>query len=64
MSGFEIRSVAYRAPFSVVKNGKMFNIVDKKGLGIASFGIDSCAAEIFCQSANDFSRRILDEHRA
>jgi hypothetical protein len=67
MSGFERRSVAYRAPFKVVKiqNGAVFyNIVDKNGLGVASFGIDSNAAEVFCESANILSERILDEHRA
>lgn len=67
MNGFERRSVAYRAPFSVKKmegRNPSYNIVDKNGLGVASFGIDEVAASIFCESANEFSQRILDEHRA
>lgn len=67
MSGLEMRSVSYRAPFKVVKTNDgrgFYNIVDRNGLGVASFGIDKTAAEVFCESANVFSKRVLDEHRA
>jgi len=68
MTRFSTRSVAYKAPFSVVEvfnphvtniNGRQvaYNIVDKKGLGVAEFGVDQNAAKWFCAAATCMQER-------
>lgn len=75
MNGFSTRIVAYKAPFSVVEvfnprvtniNGRQvaYNIVDKKGLGVAEFGVDQNAAQWFCAAANLYAGELLNDHRA
>lgn len=75
MNGYNMRQNAHKAPFSVLEvfdphvtniNGRQvaYNIVDKKGLGVAKFGVDRNVAEWFCAAANLYAGEILNDHRA
>lgn len=65
ISNFQMRRVARLAPFKVVKiksldsqQNTIFNITDRKGLGIASCGVDYDAAIWICNAMNDYSKSI------
>lgn len=65
ISNFQMRRVARLAPFKVVKiksddaqQNAIFNIIDSKGLGIASCGVDYDAAIWICNAMNDYSKTI------
>lgn len=65
ISNFQMRRVARLAPFKVVKiksldsqQNAIFNIIDSKGLGIASCGVDYDAAIWICNAMNEYAKNI------
>ena len=65
IGNFQMRRVARLAPFKVAKlenvyshQNATFNIIDNKGLGIASCGVDYDAAIWICNAMNESVKNI------